>query len=64
MKMKARIGRKINGKQYWLTKKIATSKKAATRITNSLKKKGFKDAKAVKRVYGSKNIYLIYVRLV
>ena len=64
MQIKAKISRKINGKQYWLTKKIATTKKGATRLINTYKKKGFKDAKAIKRIAKSKTIYLIYIRLV
>ena len=64
MRLKAKIIRKINGKKYYLTKRISTTKKGATKLVNSYKKRGYKDAKAIKRIQGSKTIYLIYVRLV
>jgi len=56
--------RKVNGKMYYLVKKIANTKAEAIRDIMSLKRKGVKDVKAIKRVYGKRTIYLMYVRFV
>ena len=61
-KLNVKPRRKFNNKIYYLTKKITNTKKEAMKEMKTLKKKGVKDVKAVKRIVGSRTIYLIYVR--
>ena len=54
--------RKINNKIYYLTKQIANTRTEAMKKMRTLKNKGVRDVKSIKRLVGKRTIYLIYVR--